>query len=161
MTKSIIKNGRYTINKTEPFVVFIIGMRVNRLMAISKWLPTAKAMGPMVKELYQHPELGFLDCEMSFNLRGVTMVQYWRSFEDLERYAKEELHLEAWKKFNRSVGTDGTVGIFHETYAIKPDQMECIYANMPAFGLGKTGELVSAIGHRKTARRRMNKVSSE
>ncbi|HEX7064089.1 MAG TPA: DUF4188 domain-containing protein [Bacillales bacterium] len=159
MGKSNIKNGRYTIEKKEPFVVFIIGMRINRFLAFSKWLPTAKAMGPMIKELYQHPELGFLDCEIAFNLRGVTMVQYWRSFEDLERYAKEELHLEAWKRFNRSIGSDGTVGIFHETYEIKLGQYECIYANMPAFGLGKTGEVVPAVGRRKTAQRRIHKES--
>jgi hypothetical protein len=30
--------GRYTAEIDEPFVVFLIGMRVNRLFAVRKWL---------------------------------------------------------------------------------------------------------------------------
>ena len=44
--------GRFTTRIEGPFVVFLIGFRVNRLFAINKWLPTAKAMGPMLAELY-------------------------------------------------------------------------------------------------------------
>jgi len=42
------------------FVVFIIGMRVNKFLALRKWIATAMAMGPMLRTLYQHPEKGFL-----------------------------------------------------------------------------------------------------
>jgi Domain of unknown function (DUF4188) len=49
----------------EPFVVFLIGMRINRLLAFNKWIPTIRAMPPMLKELYQHPEKGFLGGEFS------------------------------------------------------------------------------------------------
>jgi hypothetical protein len=38
-------------------------MRINNLFAVRKWLPTLRAMGPMLKELYQHPEKGFLGGE--------------------------------------------------------------------------------------------------
>jgi hypothetical protein len=31
-------------------------MRINNLFAVRKWLPTLRAMGPMLNELYQHPE---------------------------------------------------------------------------------------------------------
>jgi hypothetical protein len=55
--------GRFTARTDEPFVVFIIGMRINRPLAIRKWLPTMRAMPPMLKELYQHPEKGFLGAE--------------------------------------------------------------------------------------------------
>jgi len=49
--------------------------------------------------------------------RGVALVQYWRSFEQLEQFARSPAatHLEAWKRFNRAVGADGSVGIWHET----------------------------------------------
>jgi hypothetical protein len=43
MTK--IFRGRFTAQIDGPFVVFIIGMRVNKLMMIGKWLPVARAMG--------------------------------------------------------------------------------------------------------------------
>ena len=56
--------GRYTAKMDEPFVVFMIGMRINRPFAVRKWLPTFRAMGPMLKELYQHPEKGLLGAEL-------------------------------------------------------------------------------------------------
>ena len=57
---STIFPGRYTAQIDGPFVVFIIGMRVNKLWAVNKWLPVAKVMGPMVEELFAHRELGLL-----------------------------------------------------------------------------------------------------
>lgn len=51
--------GRYTAQTDAAFVVFLIGMRVNRFRAFSQWLPVAQAMPPMLKTLRQHPEKGF------------------------------------------------------------------------------------------------------
>src|SRR6266487_822445 len=89
--------GRYTAQTEEPFVVFLIGMRINKFFAFRKWVPVARAMGPMLRTLYQHPEKGFLGGEFYFNLRGPVLIQYWRSFEDLEKFArdKSDLHLNA------------------------------------------------------------------
>ena len=119
MTRTI--NGRYTARMDEPFVVFVIGMRINRPLAIRKWLPTLRAMSPMLKELYQHPEKGFLGAEFFFHSRGPVTLQYWRSFEDLERFARDpdDPHLPAWQRFNRTVDSDGSVGIFHETFIVE------------------------------------------
>ncbi len=36
--------GRFAARMEEPFAVFIIGMRINKLWAVHKWLPVAKAM---------------------------------------------------------------------------------------------------------------------
>lgn len=149
--------GRYSAQIEGPFVVFLIGMRVNRFFAFRKWVPTAMAMGPMLTTLFRHPEKGFLGAETSLSWRGVTTVQYWRSFDDLERFArsKEEPHLSAWKRFNKAVGTDGSVGIWHETYQVAAGQYEAIYGNMPVYGLAKAATHLPATGRRKTARRRM------
>lgn len=155
--------GRYTAASDEPVVVFLIGMRVNKLLAIRKWWSVAKAMPPMMKTLYEHPEKGFLGGRSCLNWRGVTMIQYWRSFEDLENFAKntDDPHLEAWKKFNKAVGSDGTVGVWHETYQVLAGQYESVYANMPVFGLATaTGHL--PIGKQsQTARRRMGREEQE
>ena len=154
---SRVMPGRYTATIEGPFVVFIIGMRVNRVFAVRKWVPTAMAMGPMLKTLFTHPEKGFLGAETFFSLRGVTTVQYWRSFDDLERFArsKEEPHLSAWKRFNKAIGTDGSVGIWHETYQVAAGQYEAVYGNMPVYGLAKATAHAPATGHHETARRRM------
>jgi hypothetical protein len=154
---SDIFKGRYTASTDEPFVVFLIGMRINRFWAFHKWLPVAAAMGPMLKTLYENPEKGFLGGETFFNGRTIASIQYWHSFEDLERFARQpsDPHLAAWKRFNQSVGADGSVGIWHETFIVQPGQYETLYGNMPAFGLASATQHVPANGRRETARRRL------
>jgi hypothetical protein len=71
--------------------------------------------------------------------RTVMLLQYWRDFDSLEAYARDRdrAHWPAWTAFNKAVGADGTVGIFHETYVVPAGGHETVYANMPPFGLGK------------------------
>ncbi len=149
--------GRYTAHIEGPFVVFMIGMRVNRFLAFRRWIMTAMQMGPMLRTLYQHPEKGFLGGQIFFTLRGPALVQYWRSFEDLEHFARnqDDPHLASWKRFNKAVGSGGSVGIWHETYLVQPGQYEAVYGNMPAFGLAAVTQHVPAVGKRETARRRL------
>ena len=85
--------GRFTAQMDEPFVVFLIGMRINRLLAFNKWIPTIRAMPPMLKELYQHPEKAFLGGEFFPYWRGPAVLQYWRSYEELERFARTHTSL--------------------------------------------------------------------
>ena len=149
--------GRFTAQTDEPFVVFMIGMRVNKFFAFRKWFATAMAMTPMIRTLYQHPEKGFLGAQTFIFWRGVLTVQYWRSFEDLEKFArdKDDPHLESWRKFNKTIGSDGSVGIFHETYLVEAGKYEAVYGNMPVFGLASATKHVPAVGKRETARRRL------
>jgi len=155
---SKVKPGRYTAQMDGSFVVFIIGMRVNKIWAIHKWLPVFKAMGPMIRELYQNPELGFLQASFLLSWRGPAIIQYWKSFEQLEQYARKgAIHLEGWRNFNQKVGTSGVVGIYHETYLVPEGQYECLYNNMPVYGLAKAGRHVSATGNRETASRRLGR----
>ena len=65
-------------------------------------------------------------------------------------------HLPAWTACNRSIVTDGSVGIWHETYAVSAGSYECIYANMPAFRLGKAGKLEKAVGRKESAQSRLS-----
>ena len=149
--------GRFTADIEGPFVVFLIGMRVNKFFAFRKWFATAMAMGPMIRTLYEHPEKGFLGAQTFFNLRGVVTIQYWRSFEDLERFARDrdDPHVAAWKQFNKSIGSDGSVGIWHESFLVDAGKYEALYGNMPVFGLASAAKHVPATGRRETARRRL------
>lgn len=151
--------GRYTAEIDQPFVVFLIGMRVNRFRAFRKWMPVANAMPPMLRTLYQHPQKGFLGGENFFRVWPLTtmLLTYWRSFEDLERFAhaKDDPHLGAWRAFSQAIGSDGTVGIWHETYLIAPGHYESVYANMPAFGLAQATAHVPVQGRRNSARGRV------
>ncbi|HEX3541976.1 MAG TPA: DUF4188 domain-containing protein [Acidimicrobiales bacterium] len=134
-----VQAGRYTADHDGEIVVFLIGMRVNRIWKVKKWLPTAAAMGPMLRELAAHPEKGLLGAEPFLGGRTIMLVTYWRSFDDLERFARnpDDPHLPAWRAFNRRVGTSGDVGVFHETFVVPTQSSESIYANMPVFGLAK------------------------
>jgi Domain of unknown function (DUF4188) len=152
----MINTERLTASMKGEFVVFLIGMRINQPLRVHKWLPVARAMPRMITELYRQPELGFVHAEMWFS-RTTIMVQYWRSMDQLLAYAKSKTaeHLPAWQAFNQSIGTDGTVGIWHETYAASPGSYESVYVNMPAFGLGKAGSLQPAAGGKQSASGRL------
>lgn len=130
-------SGRFTAATEEDFVVFIIGMRINNYRAVRKWFPVFTAMPAMIKELAMNKELGCLSSENFFGLRTTIMVQYWRSEQELLAYAKGSKHLPAWRNFNKKVGNNDAVGIYHETYLIRADGFETIYGNMPKFGLAK------------------------
>jgi hypothetical protein len=134
-----VQPGRYTADHDGDVVVFMIGMRINRLLKVRQWVPTIMAMPPMLRELQQKPDLGLLGVEQFVRWRTVFHVQYWRSFEDLHRFARspDEPHLPAWRAFNKRVGTNGDVGIFHETYVAPAGGIESMYGNMPLFGLAK------------------------
>ena len=93
------RNERLTATFDGNFVVFLIGMRLNKPLLVHKWLPVAKAMP--------------------------------------------------------AVGTDGSVGIWHETYVASPGSYESIYVNMPPVGLGKAGTVCPATGAKQSAACRM------
>ena len=139
------------------FVVFLIGMRINKIWKLHKWLPVFLGMPKMLKELEALPaeQTGFL----GHNGLGMgAIVQYWRSFDHLETYArsKDHAHFPAWSAFNKRMKTSrGDVGIWHETYLVKAGQYEAIYSGMPPYGLGRVAETVPATGTRAEARTRL------
>jgi hypothetical protein len=148
----MIQPGRMTASLPGDFVVFLIGMRINKPLQIHMWLPVARAMPRMLRELYRQPELGFLHAEAWFG-RTTILLQYWNSLDQLLAYAtnKEAEHLPAWRAFNKAVGISGSVGIWHETYRIAAGNYEVFYGDMPLFGLGGAGTLQPATGYRRTA----------
>jgi hypothetical protein len=153
---------RITARLDGEIVVFLIGMRINRFWKVHKWLPVARAMPRMIAELAAAPEHGFLGAEQWLG-NPTIMLQYWRSFEELERYAKNPSaqHLPAWAAFNRAVGSGGDVGIWHETYRVRPGDYECIYNNTPLFGLAKATAAVPASGRFESAEGRMHEGGAD
>lgn len=49
------------------------------------------------------------------------------------------------------------MGIWHETFKVKAGEYECVYNNMPKYGLGKIGTLVPAVGNKASAAQRISK----
>ena len=150
-----VKAGRWMAQIEGDFVVFLIGARFN-----SKWqafraasdLGGRRGMGHMLNYLTDHPEKGLLGYEHA----GFTIIQYWRSFEHLEAFARDDSdpHLAVWRNYWKRVGRSSRTGIWHETYLVRDGEYETIYNNMPPRGLGKAASLVPA-AEASTARHRL------
>ncbi|MDQ4038942.1 MAG: DUF4188 domain-containing protein [Actinomycetota bacterium] len=131
-----ISAGRWTHEYTGELTVFLIGMRINRLRRPDAWGPVIAAMPPMLAELAEDPESGFLGHQMTVGRRGPVLIQYWRTPEDVYRYASERdaAHRPAWSAFNtRAHRVPGAVGIWHETFQVS--RAESVYVDMPPTGL--------------------------
>lgn len=153
----MIYNGRFTAEFDGDFVVFLIGSQVHRPLRFRQWLPVARAMNAMQREIAQHPEIGCLHIENFGAVRNIS-VQYWRSFEDLERFARSDewSHLEAWRQFNKLIRDSGDLGIWHETYLVRAGEFETMYGNMRRFGLAAAGGH-AALAATSTAARRVRR----
>jgi hypothetical protein len=158
---SQVFDGRYTARLDRPVVLFLIGMRINKLFALRKWWPVARAMPRMLAELEARPDAGLLWHRFYVSPPVVLVQQYWESFDKLLAYAhdKSAVHFPAWAAFNRAVGSSGSVGIWHETYLIEPGKFESLYGNMPLFGLAAAGSHVKAEGRLAAAKDRFSSAA--
>jgi hypothetical protein len=148
-----VSHERLHAEREGNFVVFLVGMRINRFRAVHRWLPVFLSAPRMVREQERERE-GLLGSRFLIGgPREFTVVQYWESFEALRAYAREgEEHRSMWSRFNGDLA-DGAVGIWHETYLVREGEYETVYRNMPATGLGAAAgtERVPATGQRETA----------
>jgi hypothetical protein len=155
-----VNQGRRAAHIEGDFVVFLIGARLDRRHPLRSLrdLGGRRGMPAMLKYLTEHPEKGLL----AYESYGLTMsVQYWRSFEHLERFARDETdpHLQVWRDYWKRVGRDPRSGIWHETYQVRAGEYEAIYGNMPPHGLARAGELVG-IGADSSARGRLRRLNA-
>ena len=160
MVVAEINQGRWTAEIEGDFVVFIIGARVNKpwqLFRSLRDLGGRRGMNHMLKYLTEHPEKGLL----GYETMGLVNVQYWRSFEHLEAFAKDndDPHLSAWRQYWKRVGKDDRTGIWHETFLVRNGEYEAVYGNMPPKGLGKASNLVP-LSESSTARTRVKSAVS-
>ncbi|MBV9989980.1 MAG: DUF4188 domain-containing protein [Alphaproteobacteria bacterium] len=141
--------GRFTAQTDKPVVLFLIGMRINNLLALSDIAFMSKTMPAMLQELSQKQDSGMLWFRTHVSLpRYISVQQYWESFDKLLAYAhdKEGHHFPMWAEFNRRIMKSRNIGIWHETYLVEPGKFECVYGNMPPFGLAAATSQVPAEG---------------
>ncbi|WP_154658661.1 DUF4188 domain-containing protein [Halopiger djelfimassiliensis] len=151
--------------RTEPFVVFHIGLRINAFWKLHRWLPIFLIAPRMVRERRSDPESGLLGSRtvVGPGIRNVGFIQYWDSFEALREYARDSdrLHFPTWQEYYED-GTkeDAAVGIWHETYVVDPDEYETVYNNMPPHGLAACDgtAIVPASAQRTTAAGRLGRT---
>jgi hypothetical protein len=148
---------RMTAEVEGDFVVFRIGMRINTLWKIHRWLPFFRAMSKMLDELEGDPERGLLGYDAKPGIRNHELVQYWRSFEALREYALDPnaQHAPEIRWTNEEMRESDAVGIWHEMYMVRDGMYETVYDNVPPRGLGKVGTLYPATERRRTAAGRL------
>ena len=136
-------NRRIAASIEGDFVVFIIGARFNRWWKLPRYLWFLVHHVKDVAEVAADPKSGFLGWEP---LSLTTNVQYWRSFEHLTAYSRnrDQTHYPYWVKFNKEIGSNGDIGIWHETFLVRAGEYECIYNNMPLRGLAKAAKHIDA-----------------
>ena len=154
-----INKGRHSAAPgADGKVLFLIGMRINRPLQFWRWVPVFVAMPRMLVELQRNRELGLVGRPRTLlSGRVITVWQYWNSFDQLQDYARSSAsaHLPAWRRFNRRIRDNGSVGIFHETILLTDDSVETVYGNMPPFGLGAVTGVVPAARRGQTAATRL------
>ncbi|WP_329241086.1 DUF4188 domain-containing protein [Streptomyces sp. NBC_01478] len=151
--------GRNTAAAEGDVVVFHIGLRINRLRALSSWLPAFMSMPRMLRELSEEKSSGLLGYKVLYGgLRDFYVVQYWTDKERLLAYAhqQDKVHRPAWTAFNRRARAGkGHVGIWHETFIVPAGAYETVYDDMPAYGLGAATGVVPVSRRGDTAAERL------
>lgn len=160
-----MREGRVHAEREEPFVVFLIGMRINKLWAVHRWLPILLVAPRMVRELRGQEGSGLLGSRNWVAWWSVGFVQYWESVEDLRAYARDvdARHLDAWRSYDAETPASGAVGIWHETYRVDPGGYETVYNRMPAYGLAAADglERVDATGERASMFGRLGRTDGD
>lgn len=80
------------------FVIYINGMRLNEPRTVHKYLLAGLRAAQIFKELEEDPDSGFLGYLPAYmSIRSGAAIQYWRSLEDIRRFAQDpdDLHVPA------------------------------------------------------------------
>lgn len=158
-----LRAGRWMAARTEPFVVFLFGMRLNRLTSPSglrRWLWARRVLAAALADLGAHPERGLLAGKVWRSGRELLAVQYWSSFEALDDWARDHglPHRPAWQRYLREAMTDPALGLWHETYLAAPGTWEGVYMQVPPTGAGAAGPVLDMGATKGSARDRLRQV---
>ena len=134
---SMIFTGQYTATTNKSFVIFLVGIRINNLWALHKWIPFVTRLFLLRKHLKKNNHSSLLNTKTWYSRREIMLVQYWHSLESLETFAHSEMepHLVSWREYNTKIGKSADIGVWHETYFVDKRNFESIYNNMPRSGL--------------------------
>ncbi len=137
-------------------VVIYLGMRVRS----GRGMRTLARYGPRIREsaaaepdgLLRHENVVWGMFPPHFGMR-----QYWRDFDSLERWARNDPHAQWWRDLLNDMG--GT-GFWHETYFMRGG-MESVYLDMPQTGLTNFAPVQEARRSLFSARRRMRMADGD
>lgn len=133
-------------SSAEKVVVFLLASKANHPMGI--FAPNVKDIGSYLTQMNKaldkdDPSLGYYGGSSWTNQdkNGATeflYLSYWRSTEDIHRYAYSDLHREAWDWWNKTLKDNDHIGISHEIFEVDRKHWEAIYVNFQPTLLGAT-----------------------
>jgi hypothetical protein len=85
------------------------------------------------------------------------VLQYWRSFDDLETWAHRPPHSEWWRIAVERMRLKRDIGIYHETFLVRAADIESISMNCRPVGLETFGILGEPVGPKTTSRGRLGR----
>ena len=154
----IPQQGRWTAELDGDFVVFLIGAMVHDPAVATEASGLLMAMSTMLDELEADPSKGLLGYTRHGEPGHGVIVQYWRSFDALESYARNPgaRHAPVWRAWNRLASDDRSgAGIWHETFKVAAGNYEAVYQNMPVIGLQRAGRPLTVTEAKDSARARI------
>ena len=83
------------------------------------------------------------------------VLQYWRSFDELEAWSRRPPHSEWWRGAVERMRTKGDFGIYHETFLVPRDRIEAIALDCAPAGLATFGTIGAPVGPQTTSRGRL------
>jgi hypothetical protein len=140
------KNGKMPEEAAgEKVAIMFLGSRSNHPLGL--FAPGFKDLGKHFTKMTAELEKGTGDngfLGASYWLRRDSagsenvQVSYWRSVEDIHKFAHGPTHREAWKWWDRMVKDLDHIGINHEIYVADKGNWETIYVNFQPTMLGAT-----------------------
>ena len=112
----------------------------------------------MQAALDRNPTRGYLGTSAHIGTRGVMVIQYWASADDLYNFAHDTstIHPAAWNAwFDRERANPRATGIWHETYVVPAGGIETVYDDMPLMGLADATGVIEVTPRSTTARQRL------
>ncbi|KAJ5249110.1 hypothetical protein N7468_000561 [Penicillium chermesinum] len=131
----------------ETVVCFLLIVRGNHPLGIFSegFKDISRLAREMFKELNKNPhEHGFLGskallgAEESTSKNHLVNLMYFRSLEDVHKFAHGPLHAEAWRWWASTGKNYGYITIGHELYASTQNNWENIYVDSELYGLPST-----------------------
>lgn len=92
-----------------------------------------------------------------FGLGHFGVLQYWRSFDELEAWSHRPPHSEWWRQAAERIRTRGDLGIYHEAYLVPRERVESIFLNCEPTGLAAFGATADPVGADTNSRGRLGR----
>ena len=139
-------NGEIKAPGQEKIAVLLLGNKTNHPLGI--FAPGVRDLGDhfmgMMKELYGDQEsTGFLGASQWEHTddngiaEGVN-ISYWRSIEDVHRFAHGPVHRRAWNWWDKNAKDFAHIGLMHEVFEAPAGMWEGVYLNFQPTLIGST-----------------------